>query len=282
MEWNYMEIGISAMILIRKKHRSGYRFLKSKEGITLIELMVAMGVAGIVLLAIYSSYYTQTLMHRKETVVLNMQQNIRGGLYLMERDIRMAGYDKNDTGNFGITDIRFRNINNVVDLNGNSAITFTADLDDDGILDSNETISFSIYDYPTSAPDGTLDLGRDNGAGRQIIAESIDALFMAYAYDNDGDGLLDTSGGNIIWAIDSNNDNILDQDINTGASLGGSGVTIDKIKSVQVWILARTKTPILKYRDNFTYNVGNRVITPNDDYKRELLVTTIKCRNLFM
>lgn len=283
------------MIFIKKNYRSGYGFVKSKEGITLIELMVAMAVAGIVLMAIYSTYSTQSSINRTQTVVLNMQQNIRGGLYLMEREIRMAGYDRDDTGNFGITDIRFYDINNSLSSNGNSTITFTADLNDNGIIDSNETYSFFIYDYPVSSPDGILDLGREVGSGgRQIIAESIQALFLAYAYDNDGDGRLDTSAnGKIIWAFDSDNNNILDRILDTnddgeididdntaGTSIGGSGITIDKIKAVKVWLLARTKTAMLKYTDSNTYVVGNRRITPNDNFRRELLVTTIKCRNL--
>ncbi|MFH1975915.1 MAG: PilW family protein [Pseudomonadota bacterium] len=285
------------MIFIKKNYRSGYGFVKSKEGITLIELMVAMAVAGIVLMAIYSAYHTQSSMYRTQTVVLNMQQNIRGGLYLMEREIRMAGYDQDDTGNFGITDIRFYDINNSLNSNGNSAITFTSDLNDNGIIDSNETYSFSIFDYPVSTPDGIIDLARVVGSGgRQIIAESIEALFLAYAYDNNGDGMLDTSAnGNIIWAFDSDNNNILDRILDTnddgeididdstaGTSIGGSGVAVGSIRAVKVWLLARTKTAMLKYTDNNTYVVGNRRITPDDNFKRELLVTTIKCRNMGM
>jgi type IV pilus assembly protein PilW len=270
------------MTYLLNNFRRGFGYVSSDKGITLIELMVAMGVAGIVLMAIYSAYHTQTLMNRKQTVVLNMQQNLRGGLYLMEREIRMAGYDRNDTGNFGITDIRFRGIDNLPNPNGNSAITFTSDLDGDGVLDTDETISFSIYDNPVGTPDGVTDLAMDNGANRQLAAESIEALFMAYAFDNDGDGLLQTSGGNIIWAIDSNNDNILDLDIGTGAPIAGAGVALNDIRAVQIWLLARTKTPMLKETDNNTYTVGNRTIAPNDNFSRELLVTTIKCRNLGM
>jgi len=275
-------------------YRSGCSCVTSKKGFTLVELIVAMAVAGIVLMAIYSAYQTQSSINRTQTVVLNMQQNIRGAMYLLESEIRSAGYEQSATGTFGITDIRFRDINNGLNINGNSSITFTSDLNDDGAIDTNETFSFVIFDYPVGTPDGILDLARDNGAGRQIIAESIQALFFAYAYDNDGDGRLDTSAnGNIIWAFDSDNNNTLDRNLDTnddgqidindspaGIPIGGSGIAIDKIRAVRVWLLARTKTPILKYTDNNTYVVGNRRITPNDNYKRELLVTTIKCRNL--
>lgn len=280
--------------------RVGFRYASSNEGITLIELMVAMAVSGIVLMAIYSAYRTQSTIYRTQSVELAMQQNLRGAVYLLESEIRMAGYDQNDTGDFGITDIRFRNIDFNPDLNGNSSITFTSDLDDDGVLDTNETFSFSIYDNPVGAPDGILDMARNNGAGRQIIAESIVALGLAYAYDNDGDGRLDLSpNGNVIWAIDSDNDNDLDRNLDTnddgeidmndnpaGTSIGGSDVAVGSIRAVKVWILARTKTPMLQYTDNNTYVVGNRRISPTAlgtrSYKHQLLVSTINCRNLGM
>lgn len=277
-----------------KKYRLSISRVKSQKGFTMVELMVTMGIAGIVLMAIYSAYQTQSSINRTQTVVLNMQQNIRGAIYLLESEIRSAGYEQNATGTFGITDIRFRDVNNGLNVNGNSSITFTSDLNDDGAIDTNETFSFSIFDYPASSPDGILDLARDNGAGRQIIAESIQALFMAYAYDNDGDGRLDTSAnGNIIWAFDSDNNNILDRILDTnddgqidindavaGVPIGGSGIAIDKIRAIRIWMLARTKTNILNYNDNNTYVVGNRRITPNDNFRRELLVSTIRGRNL--
>lgn len=280
--------------------RFGFRCAGSDVGITLIELMVAMAIAGIVLMVIYSAYHTQSTMYRTQSVELSMQQNLRGAVYLLESEIRMAGYDQNSTGTFGITDITFRDIDFNLDLNGNSSITFTSDLDNDGALDTNETFSYSIYDNPVAAPDGILDMARNSGAGRQIIAESIVALCLAYAYDNDGDGKLDTSAnGNVIWAIDSDNDNDLDRNLDTnddgeidmndnpaGTSIGGSDVPVGSIRAVKAWILARTKTPILNYTDNNTYVVGNRRISPTAlgmrNYKYQLLVSTINCRNLGM
>ena len=270
--------------------RVGFRYISSDRGITLIELMVAMGVASIVLMAIYSAYNTQTLINRTQTVVLNMQQNLRGALYLLEREIRMAGYDQNSTGDFGITSIS--------DVGGNSSIAFTSDdTDDDG---ATEAISFYMYDSSTTSSVGILDLAMRRGGSTQLAAESIQALGLAYAYDNDGDGRLDLSAnGNVIWAIDSNNDNALDLNLDengdgeidmsddpAGTPIGGSGVAVGSIRAVKVWILARTKTPMLKYSDNNTYVVGNRQISPTvlgtQNYKHRLLESTINCRNLGM
>lgn len=288
------------MIHLKNNLRSGFRFAGSKDGITLVELMVAMAVAGIVLMAIYSAYHTQSTIYKTQNVELNMQQNVRGALYLLEREIRMAGYDMNSTGGFGITSIS--------DVAGNSAITFTADLNDDsnqnpdlddpGAIDGNETISFYMYDSSSTPLVGTLDLAMASGTA-QLAAESIQALAFAYAYDNDGDGRFDLSpNGNVIWAIDSDGDNALDRNLDTnddgeidisdnsaGTALS-SNVAVGNIRAVKVWILARTRTPLSKYFDNNVYVVGNRRISPTAlgtrDHKHQLLVSTINCRNLGM
>jgi type IV pilus assembly protein PilW len=300
-----MEIGILDMTYLKNNFQGNkfmvdFRDSGSNEGITLIELMVAMAIAGIVLMAIYSAYHTQSTMYKTQSVELAMQQNLRGAAYLFESEVRMAGYDQTSTGAFGITDIRFRNIAGNPDLNGHSSITFTSDLDDDGALDTNETFFYSIADNPITTPDGVLDMARNNGGGRQIIGESIVALGLAFAYDNDGDGRLDLSAnGNVIWAIDSDNDNDLDRILDTnddgeidindniaGTAIGGSDVPVGSIRAVKAWILARTKTPLTQYQDNNVYVVGNRRISPTAlgtrKYKHQLLVSTINCRNLGM
>ncbi|MBU1056272.1 MAG: PilW family protein [Proteobacteria bacterium] len=276
------------MNYLKKIFRTGLHYTGSNKGVTLVELMVVMGLTTIVLGVIYAAYHTQSRMNIKETAVVNMQQNIRGSLYLFEKDIRMAGYNPNPTAteNFGIIDI--------TDINGNSAITFTADIDGDGLVGS-DTFYYQIYDYTSGSPVGILDLGRKKGAspGYTIVAESIDALGLAYAYDNDGDGQLDVSpSGFVLWAIDTDGNNKLDRILDTndsgvidldddeaGTALS-SEIDLDKIRAIKVWILARTKTSLLQYMDSNTYVVANRHITPNDSYKRELLETTIKCRNL--
>ncbi|MFH2044213.1 MAG: PilW family protein [Pseudomonadota bacterium] len=296
------------MNIIRKIFRFSSKYTSSNKGLTLVELMVVMGLATIVLAVIYAAYNTQSRMNRKETAIVNMQQNIRGSLYLIEKEIRMAGYDPEASGKFGIKDIKFKDIDGSDNVNGYSSITFTADngAEDtsttpptphamNGQLDSNETYTYRIYNYTAGSPAGILDLGRKvGGGGITIVAEGIDAIGFAYAYDNDGDGQLDVSsgGGNVLWAIDTDNNNKLDSILDTtdngvidiyddeaGTTLP-SEIDLDKIRAIRVWILARTKTTLLDYNDSHTYVVANRRITPNDNYKRELLETIIKCRNL--
>jgi len=59
-----------------------------------------------------------------------------------------------------------------------------------------------------------------------------------------------------------------------------TNVAMSRIRAVRIWILARTRVPRPGYTDNSTYKVGRRVITASDNFRRRLLTTTVKCRNM--
>jgi type IV pilus assembly protein PilW len=261
-----------------------------KGGFTLIELMVTLAVTSIITAVIYSAYNLQQRTFRRETMVVATQQNARSALFLMEKEIRMVGYDRLNTDLFGLTNI-------TLDGAGNGTLTFTTDngagtAADNGTLDGDETITYAIYDALSTV--GNSDLGRTVGGGvADLLAEGIEAMGMAYAFDDDRDGRLDTSaGGNVIWAVDSDGDNDLDLnlDSNDDGNIDAADfpltvalatdVNIDRIRAMRVFILARTKGMDYGYTDNDTYVVGNRRITPADNFRRRLLVATVKCRNL--
>jgi type IV pilus assembly protein PilW len=287
------------------------KHIKSNRGFTLIELLVAMAITGIVAGAIFTAFQSQQKSYLIQEQVAEMQQNLRAAMDIMVREIRMAGYSQGAPG-FGITDIRPRDINNNVDvtITGQGALEFTADFDNNGTLSGGETISYSVYDSPVAAPDGINDLGRNSGGGRQLVAENVEALGFAYAFDADGDGNLDTysAGGNqvVIWAVDSDGDNDLDRNLDTnsdgnidendGPGPGGNGliagtaiadVALQDIRAVRIWMLARTEHGDNRFLNTNTYTIGNKVITPNtdadlnnDNLRMRLLETIVKCRNM--
>ena len=138
---------------------------KENRGFSLIELLIAMAIVGIVMAAVYSTYYSQQRSYVIQEQVAAMQQNLRAGLGLMEREIRMTGYDPTGAANAGI-----------VSMAANS-IHLTSDLDGDGdTLDTNEDVIYSL--------NASGNLGRDTGGGLQPVAENIDALDFVYL---DGD-----------------------------------------------------------------------------------------------
>jgi type IV pilus assembly protein PilW len=224
--------------------------LSKKEGFTLSELLVAMVISGVVMAAIHSSYSSQARSYLVQEQVAAMQQNLRAAMFYMEREIRMAGCDPERSANAGITT-----------ANANS-ISFTEDIWDgtedgppDGdTSDANESITYSL---------SAGDLWRDdvNGIGNQTIAQNIDAL-------------------NFVYLDGASPPNVLDDDGN-----GNVTTSITQIRSVQITIVGRTNMadPQNKYTDTSSYT--NQQGTPilaaqNDHFRRRLLTTTIRCRNL--
>ena len=133
-----------------------------------------------------------------------------------------------------------------------------------------------------------------------MIAEGVEAIGFAYAFDADGDGDIDRKkspipGGDpaIIWAVDSNNDGYLDKEPGGASIIGAirpdgtvitSSVHPNKIRVVQFWILGRTLRTDPKHLDNRQYSVGDQVLQPGglqgDHFRRWLLTEIIHCRNL--
>jgi len=294
-------------------------------GFTLIELMIALVIASILATAIMMAFDSQQKTQVNQQLVVEMQQDARAALYLMQQDIRMAGYDETweDANTDGVDDNRATDgIDNDCDgADGNLGedndiagivkaaphlIQIRLDEDrDSNFCDANDLITYALA---SGKADGTIDSDgvADSGAlelrrGTQVgvdylepLAGSVQAISFGYAFDDDGgapDGLVDTdAGGNIIWAFDSNDDGLLDKQLDSNANgvidendipinLAAT-VPISRIRAVRIWILARTRAPLRDHQYSQTYVVGDKVITPVDDYERVLLTTTVNCRNL--
>jgi type IV pilus assembly protein PilW len=282
------------------------------RGFSLIELLISMVVASIVLVGIYSSFDSQAKSNVKQQQIVDVQQNLRGALYLMEQDIRMAGCDPAATGLPGIVTAGPNSFRFTLEIHNGAdddADTFIDEPDEFGIVDTTmneegEDITFIL------ANDADADGITDGGAAGPLnrtdsaivtparVAEDIRAIGFAYAYDNDGDGQQDTTaGGNVIWAIDSDGDNDLDTildtdddgDIDTGDTAGGvtlaslglpTNIALNTIRAVRVWVLARTRNPLRETSRMRNYVVGNKVVVADDRYQPRLMTTTIKCRNM--
>lgn len=292
-------------VSIREGAMSGSK--EDIRGFTLVELLVAMVIGSLVSWAMYAAYRSQQDSYIAQQELASMQQNLRAAMFFIERDLRLAGYDPRDSGKFGITDVKLRDINDNLNVNGNSCIEMTIDRPpEDGVVGAgDETVYYCIFDSPTAAPDGNPDLARRTGLGndeeeeeeeeRRLLAQNIIAMGLAYAFDNNGDKIPDTSaGGNTIWAIDSNNDNSLDLNLDTnddgnidlldnpaGTPLPVT-VQVNRIVAVRIWLLARSDRQDRNHLDNTTYVVGHRRITPNNGFRHRLLTSVIKCRNLLI
>ena len=281
----------------------------SQQGITLLELLVAMVLALIAIGAIYDTYAVQARSHSSQKVTRTIQQNLRAAMTVMQQEVRKAGYDPHDSRRFGIVDVRRYDLvsGRRLDSGGQPCLSYTCDIDENGRLDSRnggrnrEHPSFKIADVHQN---GRICLTYDNGAGRRPVAEDIHAVGLAYGVDIDGDDVLDTwkQGLHPIWAVDSDNDNRLDThlDVNDDGRItpdddtDGDGritasdgapieppIGLDRIKTVQVWLFAQSTRTVRGHYDHRTYVVADRIIPAAPDGRvRSVLHTIIACRNL--
>jgi type IV pilus assembly protein PilW len=224
--------------------------LRKNSGVTLTELLIALALTGIVAGAIYNIFISQGKAYTIQSEVAEMQQNLRAGIFMMEREIRMVGYDPTRAADAQILTA------------APGQLEFTADLNDDGVTDDpNEHMIYTLYD--TDA-DGTNDaLGRNDvnsGAGTQLLAENIDQLNYVYL-DGSRNALNDMT-----TPVDP--------------------AVLPDIRSIQVTMVARSGVIDSDYTNNETYQNQNpggiEVIytAAGDNFRRRLLSTEIKCRNL--
>jgi len=253
-----------------------------------------MAITLVVMAGVYKVYVTQQDSYLLQEQVAEMQQNARTAKYIITREIRMAGYDP-----FGTAGARFESA-------AGDSVRFTMDIlpvnadgtiGDGNISEPGDRITYSVFE---DASDGQIKLGRNDGVNNQAIVENIEAVGFGYAFDNNGDGNIDTHPDYdyVIWAFDSDGGGTLDKNLDTNddgvidaadskdgvdlpvelAPLGE--VALDKIRAVRIWILARTENEEKGYSGTSTYVLANQRFAYNDGRRRQLVITTVKCRNM--
>ena len=98
------------------------------SGFTMVELLVVLAVSSIALSLMYKVYHSQLKTHTTQQQYVELQQNLRAAMYMMERDIRMAGFDPENAsigGIVAINDDEGTFISVEMDMNGDEAIAGT-------------------------------------------------------------------------------------------------------------------------------------------------------------
>lgn len=137
--------------------------IRTSGGFTLTELMVAMGIAMGVMAAVTTTFMAQTRFYNAQEQVNEMEQNARGALDIITRELKMAGYKPNGGTFAGIT-------------YSTSQLRIQADLlGDDGLTTAtNEDI---IYSYDST--------NKQILRSGQVLADNITAFTFSY-YDANG------------------------------------------------------------------------------------------------
>ena len=144
---------------------------RNKKGYTLIELLAAVFISGVLLAGLYTVFFSQQTAFSAQEQIAEMTQNIRAGLDLMTREIRLAGY-KTSTSTF-----------NGIATATSTSIQVLADLNQDG--DTSDTDEDITYSYNA----GTLEIRR-NGTS---LADNITAITFTYTL---ADGSVTSSPAN--------------------------------------------------------------------------------------
>ena len=161
----------------------------------MVELLVAMAVATIVLTLMYQVYVAQLKSHTTQQEVVEMQQNMRAALYLMEREIRLAGFNptgKAPAATVGVTDITTAVAESITfSMDYSEDGTDGVDNDKDGITDENPEPDGEPDEKITYNLSANGELQRTVGVDPPgIIARGIDVVEFALL-DEDGNTTTD-------------------------------------------------------------------------------------------
>ena len=159
-------------------------YLKSKNGLSLVELLMAMAASLIILAAVYSVFTMTRKNFTTQNVAASTQQNLRSAIGLMTRDIRVAGLDPAGSGNFG-----FR-------YASRTKIRFTLDSIDSGSGDFNGTVDETnfeqiTYEFQGGQIEQTLYEGAASENAASLISSIIVPTQFSY-FDADNTDLIDS------------------------------------------------------------------------------------------
>ena len=158
----------------------------NSKGITLIELLIALAIFGIVVAGIYRLFTAQSKAYTVQDQVVDVQQSIRSAIEILLRDIRMTGSDDD-------------NINSTITID--NPIVYP--LKDDSI-----TVNYEYYDKTdlispykkytvrywrdVAAQELIRQLTINDVAGPQdILLDNVDAFNLVYGVDTNEDGAVD-------------------------------------------------------------------------------------------
>lgn len=265
----------------------------NNSGFTLIELLVVLAVGGIILSVAVNVFISNQKSIKRMKSIDEMRANTRGAVFYLEDCIRMVGFDplheltpasiflKAEQGVFEFRKKRENDIGHEdlvrIGLNREGDCGYSGCSKFDGVVhDSIGATSLVV-----------------NG---EHAADDIVAISFSYAYDSNNDGLLELLNDNIIWAIDTDNDQYLDLalDSNGDGNIDTTDtpysltdkVSISDIRAVRVALLTRTKDPVGLNTRGFVLGVcegGGGIceyIPPQENYMYNLLTTIVRCRNV--
>jgi type IV pilus assembly protein PilW len=179
----------------------------NSKGITLIELLIALAIFGIVVAGIYRLFTAQSKAYTVQDQIVDVQQSIRSAMEILLRDIRMTGSDDD-------------NINSTISIDNPIAYP---------LKDNSITVNYEYYDKANSQYQKyTVAYWREINSSRLIRQLTINDIAGPQ------DTLLDNVDAfNLIYGVDANEDGAVDNWVSA------AGVGSNKVIAVRVTLTAR-------------------------------------------
>jgi type IV pilus assembly protein PilW len=155
----------------------------NRKGVTLIELLVALVICGMVAAGIYQVFIAQSKAYTVQDQVTEVQQSVRSAMEILLRDLRMAGYD-NDNILSTIT------INNPIANLSDNAITVNYEYYDKTLAQYQKHTVVYWRDGGSSSLIRQLTVN-DVATPQETLLENVENLNFTYGVDVNEDGALD-------------------------------------------------------------------------------------------
>ncbi len=162
-----------------------------RGGFTLVELMIALLIMGILLTAIYRVFLSQESMFRAQEQAAEMQENVRATSEFLHQELSWLGYEIPDLA------IRYAGISQVI---------YKANLPNTGGTDSFVRYTFDATNERIMRAVETTLAAAQNDNNLKVLANDVDSLTFAY-FDGFGAQLTNITAGNP--AVSPTHDNAL-------------------------------------------------------------------------
>jgi len=136
----------------------------ANRGVTLIELVMAIMIFGLVMVVINQVFFTTNRLYGRTTIRAGQQMNGRAGVDVMVSELRTAGCDPGQRGIVGIV------------AAASDSVDVQADFNDDGVIQTAEPSEHVIYYYDA----GQQAVMRDSGTGPQLMITDVSSCVFTY------------------------------------------------------------------------------------------------------
>lgn len=225
---------------------------KSNSGFSFVEILVALAIASLIMASVVSLVRTQSRIKVSHEQIVEVQQNIRSAMYVMERELKLAGYKGNTSQAFLPASLGFVSPCNATTLTFNYMADWDG-VDNDSDDDTDEEGEMTTVQYRLGDGDGdgvADDLIRSQDGVNDTIAENIQSIEFFYTLSDD----------------------------NTASS----PADLTMIRSVQVSALAKSRKTVPVKTGGMVYPTpaGDNWGGVDDGLYRRYATSNVRCRNL--